>query len=222
MRITTAVVFAMISLPIFGGDVSASIVNYHANVNLKDSESVQINIDGVQVFLPGINFPGAYSIVLNPGDVLNGTVSFGRDRLLISDIGRGSFEVLTFFPFITSDLSDTVSSGSITLTGVRGEYLAPQTVLGNIDGAVLGGYRIGDLTSSSFSFSGIDFTINYEHGTTSRFDPYVVSQFSRVGGRVLENTVVPEPGTWSLMLTGLGILGVNLRRAKAFNQLKSA
>jgi len=195
----------------------AATVLYSATVNLKDSQYTIINTDGVQLFLPGFYQPGSASINLHPGDVLNGTVSFGGDRLRIAESGHANYEILTFYPFISSDLSNTISSGSMTLLGVTGHYAGPSPVTGNIDGAVLGGYHIGDLTPSFFSFNGIQFTLNYEAGSATAFDPYVVAQFSNVNGSILSKAEVPEPATWSLMIFGLGAIGATMRRNRKSN-----
>ena len=39
----------------------------------------------------------------------------------------------------------------------------------------------------------------------------------RIGGFVNGVAVVPEPGTWAMMLVGFGFLGAALRRRKSTN-----
>ena len=204
------IVIAMALTPVAA---NAATVNYEATINLNDPDYTIINVDGVQLFLPGIYSPGSDLIELNPGDSINGTVLFNGGRLQISDSGHGDYEIATFFPFISTNIDDaTYSDINVMLLGVKGDYTGPANIMGNISGAVLGGYRIGDLTGSSFSFSGLQFTVNYQSGNATSFDPYVVAQFTRVDGAVLSS--VPEASTWAMMLLGFGAMGTAMRRPR--------
>lgn len=128
-----------------------------------------------------------------------------------------------FFGTFQPDIGTTAFSvGSLGLLGVQGDYLGPTTITSLPVGGAIGFAGRSNLTDTSFSFSGVSFSLTYvdEHteedfpltahvtpwGLTFPFEPTGISE----GG-----TAVPEPATWATLTLGLGLLGSTLRRRRA-------
>lgn len=124
--------------------------------------------------------------------------------------------------FISNDMSPSggYATGSLTFN-----FSGPMTAIGAYvaDGAPLGGFSIeifdgsGSLGSISVSartlpdsFIGIVSTMSF---TSAKF--YAESSGDSWGLDNLEVAAVPEPGTYALMLAGLGLIGAITRRRRA-------
>ena len=71
---------------------------------------------------------------------------------------------------------------------------------------VLGGFSNAPLTGSVFISNGVEYQINYLD--TDPNDPGKTA-LNDVSVTIL---AIPEPGTWTMLFTGVGLLGVALRR----------
>ena len=187
---------------------SATVIDYTTVVDLDPSM-----FTGTSLNVPLSGGP----IPLNVGDTLQGTITFANNgRITVFDnpnLGGTEWIRGIFSPdFLTS----AQSTGTFSLLGVQGDYLLPATITSsNIDGAV-GFSRNDNFTNSSFSFTGVTFSLTYvdtepqdvpfsSHVTPSRFGVVLTP------ASISEGAAVPEPATWGMAILGLGMVG-QLRR----------
>ncbi len=121
-------------------------------------------------------------------DVVDSVLAFDKLTVTGTLTLAGNLEI----DFLTS--VDPISTDMFTL------YTAA-TLTGTFANVANGG-----LVSTDFNGGTGTFTVNY--GSSSLFDPnsVVLTNF--------EFTPVPEPSTWALMITGLGLIGVQLYRRR--------
>lgn len=155
-----------------------------------------------RAFMPGTPF------AIDTNDVVIGSVRFANGgRLTVADApnrpGQESFY---------ASFGDGLSDSAFTLTGIEGDYDGPATHTTYCSGKCLGTF--GDLTTSSFSFTGIDFRLTYL-GAPSTFAPRDFAVFQGLTSVSGPTGAVPEPSTWAMLITGFGLTGGVMRRRRA-------
>jgi len=146
------------------------------------------------------------------GDTITGQISFANNaRVTLNDVGSNEYVILYWTPSV---IGPTFASTSVaSLTGVQGDYVgqSPQTVMSA--GCCLATYvGLGNLTNSSFSFTGLQYSLTLTQGSGS-FD---ANQFTTTAGSI---AAVPEPASWATMVAGFGVAGMALRRRRALHRL---
>lgn len=186
----------------------AAVINYSALIDLDPS---MFQTPGMLVVpLTG----GAMDIAV--GDTLQGTITFlngGRVTVFNGSVDGRERVSATFRP----DTGTTAfSTGSLQLLGVEGDYLGPTTITSLPVGGAIGFAGRGNLTDSSFSFSGISFSITYVDESSQGDFPLTTPvtptflQFP-IETVAISESAVPEPMTWALMILGFGLAGSRLR-----------
>lgn len=160
---------------------------------------------------------GGDPIELHAGDEITGHLSFANGgRLMVADNHNLGLNFEQIFVQIYDPIEGGYGQGSAvsyytsTLTGVLGDFVGGTDVPGSYNGT-LGIARSENLTDSSFSFDGIDYSIDFHEGTSTQFVPG--SLHGGIFGILSVATpAVPEPSTWLMMLLGFGAIGISLRR----------
>jgi hypothetical protein len=88
------------------------------------------------------------------------------------------------------------------------EYLIGSSVIGDID---IGGLASNTSGSSGFSFGSFQWPDYSIAGLVTDLDTGLTTQTDHL----IQVSAVPEPGTWALMLGGLGMCGLISRRRRA-------
>ncbi|MHA6724171.1 PEPxxWA-CTERM sorting domain-containing protein [Sphingomonas sp. RS2018] len=167
-----------------------------------------------------VSVPVTAISALSSGDVITGRVQFTNgQRLTISD--KAPFEFFQLL-FLGSNGNQFSGSSTVTLLDDQGSRNTGTALGGNSGGGGMVVYGSGNLTDSSFSFSGFDYTltansVRNSSGATTSNVPFGSSAFFYASNATVTNAVaaVPEPATWAMMLFGFGGIGFALRRRRA-------
>jgi hypothetical protein len=186
----------------------AAVINYSALIDLDPSMFQRPGM--LVVPLTG----GAMDMVV--GDTLHGTITFlhgGRVTVFNGSVDGRERVSAHFSPGAGTT---AFSTGSLQLLGIEGDYLGPTTITSLPVGGAIGFAGRGNLTDTSFSFSGISFSITYvdestqgDFPLTTRVTPAFL-QFP-IETVAISESAVPEPMTWALMILGFGLAGSGLR-----------
>lgn len=195
----------------WSGAAAAAVIDYSALVDLDPS---MFQAAG-SLIVPLTGGP----IDIAVGDTLQGTITFtngGRVTVFNGSLDGRERIWGTFSP----DIGTTAfSTGSLQLLGIQGDYLGPATITSIPVNGAIGFAGRGDLTNTSFSFSGITFSIEYidestegDFPLTTHVTPSFLSfPFETV---IISESVVPEPATWAIMILGFGAAGSAFRRRR--------
>jgi len=141
------------------------------------------------------------------GDTITGTFSFANGQAFtIQD--AGSFEY--FYLALTGTTNSISSTYSISLNGVGGSVNST-TYNSQGNGGFIAVGDFGNLTDSSFSFTGFNYSVAITAGSGQNFTASSLSGSKGVVGSV------PEPASWAMMLTGFGAVGFAMRRNRKAN-----
>lgn len=207
MRLLTQLIAALVLLA--PSAANAAEIVYSQTLSVQDPLQFQIDGDSILFRLDGQN---REDVTVNPGDTVYGTIDFGGDRIQVSDTGSA---VVLFMPFVTYTGS-VWAEGSFSFTGLQGDYIGPDIITASSSCCViLGGSFVGDLTKSSFSFTGLTYSAKYLSGAVTSFEPYVPLHLARIDSFSVIESAVPEPATWVMMLLGFGSIGTAMRRRKS-------
>ena len=144
-----------------------------------------------------------------------GTISFsGSDAINLVDLTNGGLTLRMNAPYLLiSAKSDSMFSGLVIRTSTGAIGLSQN----GLDGLVLGVYSGGDGTTTPFTYTTLTINQFGSDGVTplTNLDgngnnmSYLTPQLVLVNGQL---EVVPEPGTWALMIGGLALLVYIQRR----------
>jgi len=123
---------------------------------------------------------------------IEGTTTAGTDYDQIVVTGASSLVTLNAGSILSLTIADGVfTSGSLTLI----ENLSDNLIVGTFGSVIIGGSTYDLSTTNTFTYNGQEYellyNVNADSGTTAND---------------LELTVVPEPGTWAMLVGGLGVL----------------
>lgn len=199
----------------YGASASAAVIDYTAVVDLDPS---MFDISGNLI----VPLPGG-PIAIAVGDTLEGTITFANNgRITVFDGAQfpGSEWITgSFLP----DLGTTAfSTGSFQLLGVEGDYLAPTTIQSSPASGALVFSKVTNYTDTSFSFTGVTFSLTYvdnhtpdDFPLTSHVTPSRLA-IALTPAAISEGPAgVPEPATWALATLGFASIGSALRRRRA-------
>lgn len=191
---------------------SAAVVNYAAVIDLDPSM-----IDGTGrliVPLPG----GPFS--LNVGDTLQGTISFANNgRITVFDGTVPVDREWITASFRPDNGTSAQSIGTFSFLGTKGDYLLPDTIQSSGFVGAVGFGKIANYTNSSFSFTGVSFSLTYVDDLEPQDVPFTTHVTPGLWGFPFEVATigesVPEPSTWAVLVLGFGAAGHALRRRRA-------
>jgi hypothetical protein len=195
-----------------GTSAAAAVIQYNGVVDLDPSM-----IDGVSHNLI-IPLPGG-PVAVNVGDTIEGTITFANQgRVTVSDgdiFGADEWIRGNFGP----DLGATAfSTGTFELLGTEGDFLLPGIQNSSATSGALGFGRVANFTNSSFSFSGVSFSMTYVDNHTPDDFPLTThvtpGQLTIAFAPVAITEGVPEPQSWALALVGFLGAGTALRRQR--------
>lgn len=197
----------------WSGAASAAVSHYSALIDLDPS---MFQSPGFLV----VPLPGG-PIDISVGDTLKGAIAFtngGRVTVFNGSIDNRERVSASFAP---STGTTAFSAGSLKLLGIQGDYVGPATIASLPVGGAIAFSGRGNLTNTSFSFSGISFSITYVDNSTggdfpltTRVTPSFLS--FPIETVTISESAVPEPATWAVMILGFGAVGSALRTRRRF------
>ena len=159
-------------------------------------------------------FSPAFSVDLSAGDSLDLTIDFKDNQTLTIN------KLLTIWAFSFADIgSDVKGTGRFQFLDGSGGVLLESLEKTDVEGTVHFGQFFDDVDfanlPSTITFSGVRY-----FGTVVEYlEPSVTTRTYNSPGFAFNaesfTAQVPEPGTWALMLAGVGVLGAAVRRRKA-------
>lgn len=168
--------------------------------------------------------PNPPQFALNPGDTLEGTISFQGGAL--ATITETGFEAIQLV--LGGDSGPVYFTASLAFNNVTGDYVGPDVLTSGLPGPIPGSDYQGtlfgprnfqtNLTNSSFSFDSISYKSTYVSGPATVFK----AGFFNMAGPPPPPVPVPEPATWLMMVLGFGIVGGSMRRRKGRRELSVA
>lgn len=158
--------------------------------------------------------PGQASFMLAEGDTFSMTVDFaGAQTLTVTDLGL----LWAFFYIDGSTGTEVEGLGTISLLDADGNAFATSELKSTVEGQAHFGQQFNGSDFStplpgSVSFHGVryDGTLVDHLDETVTVRSYGIPAFYVSGGVV----AVPEPGSWALMIAGLGLVGSLARRRR--------
>ena len=169
---------------------------------------------GNAILPSGSEFVAGWTTVLNGAEYFNATAFGGAaDGLMVVDLAHYIYSAGGIEQTVTTTIGETYDVsfylGNFLASGRDGTGIVKVTVDGVTQSfdtpEATAAVMVWDL--ASFQFTAVDTT------TTIRFwnDQNANQHFALIDG-VGVTAAVPEPGTWALLLTGLGLLGWAARR----------
>lgn len=189
---------------------AAAIVDYSAVIDLDPS---MFEVSGTLV----VPLPGG-PIALNVGDTLQGTITFANNgRITVFDgtvpVNRETMSA----SFRPDNGTSAQSIGTFSFLGRQGDYQLPDTIQSFGFVGAVGFGRPANYTNSSFSFSGVKFSVTYVDDLEPQDVPFttrVTPNFWIFPSGVAMSEGVPEPSTWAVLVLGFGVVGQGLRRRR--------
>ena len=179
-----------------------------------------VSIDGLYVAAKDIDFSEVPALF--GGDVVRGTMTFANGAVMT----MMSEKAEEFFYFAITNERKGIDRAVSTLrfTGVTGSLLGGNDFVEINGGGAVGPYIVRNLTDSSFSFTGFEYSIELAgspNNNQGRFN--AAGAGARRGSYTIPATpAVPEPATWAMMILGFGVAGAVLRRRRAPARVTSA
>jgi hypothetical protein len=205
LALAAALSFASVALPAVGATTQTVKVTLDTAAIVTDPEFTGNAVGG---------FDGAFSVELAVGDTLDFTIDFLGDQTVTID----QLDSIWAFSFASgsSPASDVTGTGRFQFLDASGDVLLESLERTTTEGTVHFGqiFTASDFTGlpTSITFSGVRYigTLDeyLEPGVTSRVYDQPGFAFDGAGF----TTAVPEPGTWALMLAGVGLLAAAARR----------
>jgi hypothetical protein len=199
---------AFITACLFGGLAAPALAAKTAVVELTlDTSFIELG-DAPGEFTGNATrgFSPAFSVDLAAGDSLDLTIDFAGDQTLTID----GLDTIWAFSFANLE-TDVEGTGKFQFLKADGSVLLESPEKTSVEGSVHFGqfFFAEDFQGlpDSITFSGVRYV-----GTVVRYsDPDIGSRIYDAAGLSFDSvgftTAVPEPGTWALMLAGVGLLG---------------
>lgn len=182
---------------------------------------VQLTLDTASIVPGGSGFTGnatsgftpPFSVDLAEGDTFDLTIDFAGSQTLTID----GLDLIWAFSF--ADVSSEVEgTGKFQFLNADGSVLLESLEKTDVEGSVHFGqfFFASDFSSlpTSITFGGV----RYVGTVVDYLEPGVTTRSYNAPGLSFESTgfttAVPEPGTWALMLAGLGVLTAAARRRR--------
>lgn len=153
------------------------------------------------------------------GDTVNGTYYFPDSSSVYSNQGNQTVSPLATFTFLTGVPNVTAAVGGSSI-------LLSFDANGGFNGASFNGVKITDLTASnitnvfldaSTSVSGFDASrLSFTSNSVSfNLQGLTIGAQNSVRANLSFGSEAPEPGTWAMMLLGMGAVGFAMRRRRS-------
>lgn len=204
LHIKTAMVLGIV---LSAGTANAAAYVGNAVVDLSQNTPgvvLGINVDKSHI-------SGTATPPLLAGDTLSGHVTFANNGIVT--IYNDVQEYVQFW-VANQALSSNLTYSDFQFTGLSGNLIPLNDFSGGFTGCCAGSGPLppSNLTSSSFSFTGFDYSFNFRNPHDS-FSPYIF--FTSKASYTDDLTSgVPEPSTWAMMVLGFGGIGFAMRRRR--------
>jgi hypothetical protein len=158
-------------------------------------------------------FTPTFSVALAEGDSFDLKIDFAGSQTVTIE----GLDTVWAFSF-ANVVSDVQGTGKFQFLGVDGSVLLESMEKTDTEGSIHFGqfFTADDFPSlpASITFGGV----RYVGTVVDYIEPDVTSRIYDSPGFAFNavdfTTVVPEPGTWALMLAGVGVLGAAVRRRR--------
>lgn len=204
------------AIVLFGGSAGAAVIDYSAVIDLDPSMFENNDSKHLIIHLPG----GPISIAV--GDTLQGAITFANNgRITVFDSPDIFGSEWISGSFAPDPYTTAFSTGTFQLLGVQGDYVGPETIGPMNAYGAMAFSKVRNYTDSSFSFSGVSFSLTYMDFSTPEDFPLSTHitpdrlSIPLTPAAISEGPAgVPEPETWAVMTLGFGLLGGALRRRR--------